>query len=260
MSTRVTRSWRRGADAAVLVAGLAVSAAGQSLFETAPMPVIVQPAPGPGAPGGGGVGAAPAEAGPDAVPGAVLGAPTLASVSLQSVAAPEPRTIKANDLVTIIVSERSQLDRSQTVELEKDYDNTLTVANFLDLLSLLELQSAQTSAAKLPRVGVSSSTSFEGDGTYEREDRLTDRVTARVLEVKPNGTLLLEARRSVITDEEESVITLSGYCRSEDVTDRNTVQSNQLFDMALNVQNSGELKRSNRKGVIPRALELLFSF
>ena len=84
--------------------------------------------------------------------------------------------------------------------------------------------------------------------------------TARVLEVKPNGTLLLEARRSIKTDREEALVVISGICRPDDVTVSNTVQSNQMYDMRLDVQNTGDVKNTADKGLITRILEGMFNF
>lgn len=188
------------------------------------------------------------------------GAPTLASVSLTHVEPPKPREFRQYDLVTIIVSERSKLDRKLETDSEKKYDQEFAITKFLDMLELLELRVQAVSDERLPEVALNSSQKFEGDAKTKQEDQITDRLTARVLEVKPNGTLVLEARRSWTTDADTTVVTLSGVCRSEDVTSVNTIQSNQMFDVAMNVQNSGEMRRANKKGVIPRVLETIFNF
>ncbi len=187
-------------------------------------------------------------------------APMLSEVSLFAVEPPQPREFQAEDLVTIVVSERSKLDRKQKGESTKDYTSNASLTNFLDLISALELISQQTTGAKLPKVGITSTSNFAGDAKYLREDKLTDRLTAKVLEVKPNGTLVLEARRQWTTDEEDQVAVLSGICRAEDVTDQNTVQSNQLFDLRLVVENSGDLDNSTKKGLIPKIWETIFNF
>lgn len=188
------------------------------------------------------------------------GAPTLAEVSLIAVEPPKPREFNEHDLVTIIVSERSKLDRKLESDSEKKYNQDFAFTKFIDLISLLETRIDNVDPNRLPAVALNSRTKFEGDAQTKQEDQITDRLTARVLEVKPNGTLVLEARRSWTTDEDSTIVTLSGICRSEDVTDKNTIQSNQMFDVAMNVQNTGEMRRSNKKGVIPRVLETLFNF
>ncbi|MDX2114937.1 MAG: flagellar basal body L-ring protein FlgH [Planctomycetota bacterium] len=232
----------RAIHAALALSCAAGAAAAQSLYETpAPPSAGTRGVPAP-------VSAEPAD--PNAV----------ATVSLYSVEPPRPREFQAEGLITIIVSERSQFDRKQKGESSKDYENSFAFEKFLDLESLLELRVKPTSDARLPAIDIESGSDFEGEGKYRREDRLTDRITAKILEVKPNGTLVLEARREVKTDEEGAVVVLSGICRSEDVTATNTVQSNQIFDLKLIAENTGDLDRSTRKGLIPRVLEGLFNF
>lgn len=187
-------------------------------------------------------------------------APALREVSLFAVEQPKPREFLAEDLVTIIISERSKLDRKQKGESKKEYDNEAALTKFIDIVNLLELIVKQTSNERLPAIDLTSETDFKGDAKYFREDRLTDRITAKILEVKPNGTLVLEARRQWKTDEEDQVVVLSGICRADDVTDQNTVQSNQLYDLKLVVENRGELNRATKKGLIPRVLETILNF
>jgi flagellar L-ring protein precursor FlgH len=183
----------------------------------------------------------------------------LQNVSLFAIQPPEPRTFQQNDLVTIIVSERTRYDRSVETESEKKLDMGIDIDQFVDLLELFEFRVVDEDGVPVG-IDLGANNKFEGEGTFEQEDRMTDRITARVLDVKPNGTLVLEAKRSLSTDGSEFVLTLSGVCRSEDITDANTVQSNELFDMRLDVQNSGELRRTTEKGVITRLLETLFYF
>lgn len=185
---------------------------------------------------------------------------TVAQVSLLAVQPPEPRTFKENDLLTIIISERASLQRNQKIESDKSYDVGGKITTLPDWLKLLQLQLASGDTRPLAEWSLDNDQQFEGEGKYKRDDKLTARVTARVLEVKPNGTLLVEARTQVTSDLEDQLIVLSGICRPEDITDQNTLQSSQLFDLRLNIQNTGDVKRSSNKGLIPRVVETIFNF
>lgn len=221
---------------------LAASSAGQSLYE--------QPQPAPVVQRG------------EEAPAVTDGTASLADVSLFVVLPPEPRVFAEQDLVTIIISERTRASRSQETSEEKSMDLEASVTSTVDLLELLELRLSQGRGPgdDLPTVSGGFEKDFEGEAEYERDDSVTARVTARVVEVKPNGTLLLEARTSVRTDNEEQVITLAGYCRSEDVTAFNTVQSNQMYDLNLSIENTGDVKDGSEKGLIPRVVDFLFNF
>ena len=204
---------------------------------------------------------APVPAEPGAIPIATDGAPSLGDVSLFAVQPPEPREFLENDLITIIISERSKTDRKGDFDSEKSSGVAGEVSNNVDWMGMLELTLASdpddTESASF---GVDLENEFEGNAKYKRDDTVTARVTARVIEVKPNGTLLVEARTTVKTDFEEEVITLSGVCRTEDVTDANTVQSNQMFDMMLDIQHNGDVRNGTEKGVVTRVMDVLFNW
>jgi flagellar L-ring protein precursor FlgH len=192
-------------------------------------------------------------------PVATDGTRSLEEVSLIAVEPPEPRRFVEQDLITIIVAERSTIDRSQTVETEKEFELAGDVANIPDLVKLLQLRYEDYD--RLPiSVGGNIGTEFEGEGEYERDDTIATRVTARVVEVKPNGTLLLESRTSITTDDEEQVIIISGMCRPEDVTIANSIQSSQMYDLRVDIQHSGDIRKASKKGLIPRFFEALFNF
>ncbi len=180
--------------------------------------------------------------------------------SLIAVKPPDPREYRENDLITIEVSEISNIKREQTLETEKKYNNDAAMATLDTIRQFIELRSPLTAVNPSQSKLADTQTKFEGEGEYERKERVTARITARVLEVKPNGTLLIEARTSIQTDGEKQTILLAGMCRSEDVSARNTVSSSQLFDLTLNIQHEGQVKKAAEKGLIPRALEAIFNF
>jgi hypothetical protein len=101
---------------------------------------------------------------------------------------------------------------------------------------------------------------FEGEGEYRRTDTFSGRIQSRVIDVKPNGTLVLEARKYIQNDDETLEMVLTGLCRAEDVTAANTILSTQLYDLRLVKEHTGELRRSTRKGILTRVFETIFNF
>jgi flagellar L-ring protein precursor FlgH len=227
--------------------------AGQVLFEAANASA---PAPSQAATQGDGGGAAPVVS--------VQAPPSLESVSLLAVEPPEPPSYAPNDLITIIISERSKAEREHTFEGEKRYGVEGGVDSWVDMLKLLELrlESTDRSGGSEPIAELMAEfrKRYEADASYERDDTVTARVTARVVEVKPNNTLLLEARTVVATDTEEQTIVLSGICRVEDITIANSIMSNQMFDLRLDIQNVGDVRNDGQKGMIPKVIDAIFNF
>ena len=111
-----------------------------------------------------------------------------------------------------------------------------------------------------PEIKTEAKRDFTGTGTVQRTDTFTARITAEVLDVKPNGTLVLQARQHIKTDEEEQLMVLSGVCRVEDVTPDNTVLSSQIFDKEMSKTHKGAVNDSTKRGWVPKLLDAVNPF
>jgi len=187
-------------------------------------------------------------------------AAALQGISLIAVTPPPPKTYQKHDLIEIIINESSLQKHEQSLDTKKDYNTKAELSKFPSLHDLLELQLRNPENQSKANLEVSSNNKFKGTGQYERKDNFTARITATVLEVKPNGTLVLEARKSFTSNKEETALVMSGVCRAEDVTAQNTVQSSQLANLSLTVKNEGDVKDASKKGIIPQVLDTIFNF
>jgi flagellar L-ring protein precursor FlgH len=182
-----------------------------------------------------------------------------AAISFFSVPEPKPHTIKKHDLVTIIVDENSQYSSNGSTALQKEADFDAKVTAMVRL-SLSKLDLSENSVNTNPEVGTTGTRDFTGTGAVNRTDTLTTRLTAEVLDVKPNGTLVLQARQHIKTDDEEQTMVLSGTCRVEDVTPDNTVLSTQMFDKDVSNTNKGAVRDSTKRGWVPKLLDAINPF
>ncbi len=185
----------------------------------------------------------------------------LAGLSLFAVTPPLPRKFQKHDLIEVIVNESSVQKFDQKSDLKKDYSLSAELKKFPSLAALItDLELREGIGSPTPQLGITSRNNFKGEGKYDRKDQVTARITATIIDVKPNGNLVLEARESIQSNKETSTMVLSGTCRGEDITRNNTVQSSQLAGLTIKIENSGSVKDSSEKGLIPRVLEAVFNF
>ncbi len=180
--------------------------------------------------------------------------------SMTAITPPQPREFRIHDLVTIVIDEQSKSTSSQSLETEKEYENKLELDSILDPWELLELRIRQGDLSGLDLLDATASREFEGEGDYERADRFTARITAEIIDVKPNGTIVLEAKKQIVRDAEETLLVLSGVCRTDDVTSQNTILSSQLANMRLEQHNTGDVKKAASKGLLTNVLDTIFNF
>lgn len=188
--------------------------------------------------------------------------PGIAAVSMSAVNPPQQRFFAVHDLVTIIVRESTESESDASLDTDKDSSFDGSIEAWPGIRGLDELWDlfVKTDLSANPRLAAEFKKKFKGEGNYERTDTFTTRLTARVIDVKPNGTLVLEARKNVKSDREELDMVLTGVCRAEDITGDNTVLSTQLYDLRLNKQHTGELKNATKKGILTKLFEGLFAF
>lgn len=228
--------------AVVAVAGLARTAEAQSLF-LRPAPVVASE-PGRGTQD----------------PNRVIVNEQLKTTSMIYIDPPKAKTYQIHDLVTIVIDENTSQASNQLLDTQKDYNLSGQLTQFPSLKYLLDGQLETGDRNPVANVGTSNTDKFKGQGKYSRTDTFVAKVTAQVIDVKPNGMLVLEARKTIKTNKEEQVLVLSGTCRREDVTNLNTVLSSQLAELTLISQNEGHVKDASDKGWISRVLSTIFDF
>ncbi len=64
-------------------------------------------------------------------------------------------------------------------------------------------------------------------------------MTARVIDVLPNGYLVIEGSKTILVNSENQVITIRGVVRPNDLSTANIVQSGSVAQMELKVDGKG---------------------
>ncbi len=187
-------------------------------------------------------------------------AENLQGYSLTLVQAPEPREYRVHDQVTILIQEQSRQSSTAKLDTKTDAKIDGSIDNLPDLIKLLELRLEGSDRTNLTGVKADAKKNFKGDGKYERSEAMTDRIQAVIIDVKPNGTLVLEARRTITKDDQTQTVVVSGIVRQEDVTTGNTVLSSQLAELTVKVESEGDVDDAAQKGWLTRLFDTIFNF
>jgi flagellar L-ring protein precursor FlgH len=184
----------------------------------------------------------------------------LSQVSYFAVPQREPRVLKKHDLITVIVREQSEMKSDGKTDLKKDFSMNAKLQEFISLELANWAIRGGAQGSMPPGVRLNGQRDFSGDGSTDRSDSFTTRVTAEVVDVKPNGNVVLQAMKRIKHDEEEQAMILTGVCRAEDITGDNTILSTQLYDLILEKSTKGAITDTNKRGLIPKVLDKLNPF
>ena len=100
----------------------------------------------------------------------------------------------------------------------------------------------------------------EGEGEIKHQEKFEARITAEVIEVLPNGTLMIEARKRVSIGEERSELILTGRIRPQDIRAGNTVDSDRVADSHIQYRPKGAIGDTNKRGWIHRLFDFINIF
>jgi len=170
-----------------------------------------------------------------------------------------PIAFKKHDLITILIEEETEATNEATMDSETQYNLKLQELNLL--LTLLTDRNLGPDDAVGTEGEYSAGKSLERDASAEREQEFKARITGEVVEVLPNGNLILEARKKITIDEEMQEITLSGTVRPEHIKPDYTVLSRYLANVDMSLQGEGPVTRGGaRRGWLARIIDIIWPF
>lgn len=184
---------------------------------------------------------------------------SLAALAADSLAAPAPlardfslfgdhKSRQVDDVVTVMVGEANTAKNTAQTRTQSQSKGEVGVAGGTGVLSFV------------PGAGFKGGlgSDFQGQGNTVREGSMQAVVSARVVEVLPNGTLRIEGAKQVVINEETEVLTVAGLVRPEDIGADNTVPSGRLADAKISYAGHGATANAEKPGYFARFLDWLF--
>jgi flagellar L-ring protein FlgH len=163
------------------------------------------------------------------------------------------RARRVNDLVTVRVIESVTAQGSADSSLDKNSSASAAVTNLFGLESKFPDWLDPTSL-----VAANANTEFQGGGSTARSGSLIAALTARVVEVLPNGDLGLEGVREIDINGDRQIIVLTGVVRTADIGPGNVVPSTAVGQMRIRYFGRGLIKDNLQPGWLVRVLNKIF--
>jgi flagellar L-ring protein FlgH len=175
------------------------------------------------------------------------------SIAWMTSLAADRRARSINDLLTIRVVENTTAAGSADTSTSKDGSHAASTTSLLGLETKLPSFMDPTSL-----IDTAGNSTFKGSGATTRSGTLTATLTARVVEVLPNGDLVLEGAREVDINGDRQVIVMTGVVRTADILPDNSVLSARVGQMRIRYFGQGIIKDNLKPGLLARLLNKVF--
>lgn len=166
---------------------------------------------------------------------------------------PEVKSFGLNDLVTIIVDESSMVISEGEMDRKKKAHGDLILENWILLKGLAAVPDPQIFGD--PHISGAVDNKMRSEAAFESRDSMKFKIACRVADIRPNGNLILEGRRTIRNNQDSWEYALTGEVRSDDVLPNNTVLSENLADLWIQKRESGHVRNGYRRGWLLRWLD-----
>jgi flagellar L-ring protein precursor FlgH len=163
------------------------------------------------------------------------------------------RAMRPHDLVSVVVSESLAASTDGTVKNSRASNASSAISGLIGTL--------HTGNALQNLVNQTSSSGLNAQGTSATNSSLSTTFGGQVIEVLPNGMLVIEAARQVEFSQQTQTIILRGLVRPEDISQQNQVLSTAISSLELEVRGKGIINDyTHRQNVLVRLLEKVLIF
>ena len=160
---------------------------------------------------------------------------------------PPVQEVRINDLVYIRVNLGSEVLSEGDSQVRKTglYDALLGSWVMLDGLRWVKPSPMSDGD---PRVQGQLTQRRQSESYVETRDSMEFDIQSRVVDIRPNGNLVLEARKNISNNEEHWEYSLTGECRAQDIGPGNTLLSRNIADLKIDKRERGQVRDGYKRG------------
>jgi len=154
------------------------------------------------------------------------------------------RARHVGDVLTIVINEKTQAGKQASSNASKDseVDSSISAVAGLPLKSLLQGIGLNAEAA----------TSYDDKSALSSSNTFSGNVTVTVIEVLPNGNLIVAGEKQIALDKGTEYIRLSGVVQPDTIQAGNTVSSAKVADARLEYRTSAKFDTAEVMGWLGR--------
>ena len=152
---------------------------------------------------------------------------------------------RVGDILTVILEEKT--DASKTASTSATKNSSADIPNPTIFGADLMIEGRQVF-----QNSIQADRSFAGDGESTQSNSLVGDVTVTVVQVLPNGNLVVGGEKLLTLNQGSEVVRISGIVRPVDISTANTIKSTQIANPEITYSGDGIIGDSNRAGLLTR--------
>lgn len=173
------------------------------------------------------------------------------------------RQFQKHDLITISISEETIANVRGSTKADRRTRWEWALNEFIRLASegnISETKLQPTARGSKPKINMDGRLRNDNIASTQHSTSFVSKIQAEVVEILPNGNLVLEAKKAIkINDEEESMV-VKGIVSQEDIGLDNTVRSEKVASVEIKFSSKGTVGDNQKRGWLTKLLNSIWPF
>jgi len=171
----------------------------------------------------------------------------------------DQRAGKVGDILTVVVTINDQAQIQNQSKRSRSNTETADMTNMFGLETKLgKIFPSAVDPESLVDMG--SATSNDGKGSIGRQEQVNLRVAATIIQILPNGNLVLEGKQQVTVNFDMRELEIKGIIRPQDIAADNTITYDQIAEARINYGGRGTIAEVQQPRYGTQLLDILMPF
>lgn len=150
------------------------------------------------------------------------------------------RAMQRGDILTVVIEIDDQAQITNSTDRSRSASEEMGIPGLFGLPQRLD-ETLHEGATMADAVSAGSTSSYQGDGSVSRQEKLTLRVAATITERMPNGVLRVQGSQEVRVNNEIRELLVAGFVRPEDISRQNEVTYDKIAGARISYGGRGQI-------------------
>jgi flagellar L-ring protein precursor FlgH len=150
------------------------------------------------------------------------------------------RAAQRGDIMTVVIEIDDRAEITNATDRSRSGDTSMGIPQLFGIPQRLDRKLPE-GASMADAVESSGASTFAGDGSVARKEKLQLRIAATVVEELPNGVLRIEGQQEVRVNFELRELIVSGYVRPGDISRQNEITYDKIAGARISYGGRGQI-------------------
>ncbi|QHQ36452.1 flagellar basal body L-ring protein FlgH [Algicella marina] len=151
------------------------------------------------------------------------------------------RASRRGDILTVLIEIDDQAQIQNSTARSRSGSENVGIPNLVGIPQILDRAILPEGASAAELADLSSSSSSSGDGSVRRNEQITLRIAATVVDVLPNGHLVVQGDQEVRVNFELRDLQIAGIVRPEDISRQNQITYDKIAGARISYGGRGQI-------------------